>query len=318
MSILAAGAAHAVDYKHYPQLRELVDTMVREDDYPREELEAVLRDAVIDESVIRAMNRQYEALPWHRYRRLFLSKERIRKGVVYWNAHEAILQRAELEFGVPPSVIVALIGVETNYGANLGGKRVLDSLVTLTAEYPRRSRYFGKELRVFLNAARTEAIDAGSVTGSFAGAIGIPQFMPSSYQEYAVDFNGNGRRDLVDETEDAIGSVANYLERHGWTAGQTIFVPLSAPLPPQAAKLVSARAKPHLSAAQLRAAGVEFVAGNGSGSEKMALLRLQEEQGERHIIGFANFYAITRYNPSVNYALAVVELSRQISRRRDQ
>lgn len=316
MSILVAGAAHAVDYKRYPELRELVDAMVREDGYPRDELEEVLSGAVIDESVIRAMNRQYEALPWHKYRRLFLSRERIRKGVAYWNAHGAILQRAEQEFGVPAGVIVALIGVETNYGANLGGKRVLDSLVTLTARYPRRSRYFGKELRVFLNAARTEAIAVGSVTGSFAGAIGIPQFMPSSYQEYAVDFNGNGRRDLVHEIDDAIGSVANYLKRHGWTAGQTIFVPLLTPLPPQAAELAGTRAKPHLSAAQLRAAGVEFVADGGS--EKMALLRLQEEQGERHIIGFANFYAITRYNPSVNYALAVVELSRQISSRREQ
>lgn len=311
---ISCSAAHAVDFRRYPALLELADKMVSEDGYPRAQLEAVLGEAVIDPSVVRAMDRQYEALPWHEYRKRFINDERVRKGVDYWNRHQAVLQRAAREYGVPPAVVVALIGVETHFGTRMGGRRVLDSLVTLAAEYPRRSAYFSRELRVFLNTARAENIAPESVTGSFAGAIGIPQFMPTSYREYAVDFNRNGRRDLVNESEDAIGSVGNYLKRHGWTGGQAIFAPLTGPLSAAAASLVSKRAKPTLTAAQLAESGITVdTAGAGT---RMALLRLREQQGYRHFIGFGNFYAITRYNPSVNYAMAVVELSRRISRER--
>lgn len=311
---IGCAAAHAVDFRRYPALLELADKMVSEDGYPRAQLEAVLGEAVIDLSVVRAMDRQYEALPWHEYRKRFINDERVRKGVDYWNRHQAVLQRAAREYGVPPAVVVALIGVETHFGTRMGGRRVLDSLVTLAAEYPRRSAYFSGELRVFLNTARAENIAPESVTGSFAGAIGIPQFMPTSYREYAVDFNRNGRRDLVNESEDAIGSVGNYLKRHGWTGGQAIFAPLTEPLSAAAASLVSKRAKPTLTAAQLAESGITVdTAGAGT---RMALLRLREQQGYRHFIGFGNFYAITRYNPSVNYAMAVVELSRRISRER--
>ena len=313
---IVSGRGYAVDFKCCPELVELVDVMVREDGYPRAELENILAGATLDKAVIGSMNHQYEVQPWHKYRKLFINGRRITRGVAYWDKHESTLQRAAETFGVAPAIIVALIGVETDFGTRLGGKRVLDSLVTLTANYPRRSKYFGKELRVFLNTARAENIAPESVVGSFAGAIGIPQFMPSSYQAYAVDFNGNGRRDLVTETEDAIGSVANYLKQHGWRKGQAIFVSLSEQIPKAAIALVSKRAKPKLTVGQLKAAGVDFNARNGS--KKMALLRLQDEQGYRYIIGFNNFYAITRYNPSVNYAMAVVELSRQISQRRAQ
>lgn len=314
---LNVGAAQAVDYRAYPALVELVDAMVAEDGYPRAELAAVLATAAIDRSVIEAMERPYESKPWHQYRALFLTERRIQDGIGYWNLHADTLNRASAEFGVPAAIMVALIGVETHYGTRLGGRRVLDSLVTLTAEYPRRRAFFGKELRVFLNTARNEAIAPQTVKGSFAGAIGIPQFMPSSYRAYAVDFNANGRRDLVGEVEDAIGSVGNYLARHGWRRGQAIFVDL-AKLPAGAESLVTKRAKPTLTAAQLAAAGVAIEAVDASaGSEKMALLRVQEAGAARHFIGFHNFYAITRYNPSVNYARAVTELAGQIRAARE-
>lgn len=318
MFCIGCAAAHAVDFRRYPALLELADKMVSEDGYPRAELEAVLGEAAIDPSVTRAMDRQYEALPWHEYRQRFINDERVREGVAYWNRHQAVLRRAAREYGVPPAVVVALIGVETHFGTRMGGRRVLDSLVTLTAEYPRRSAYFSAELRVFLNTARADNIAPESVTGSFAGAIGIPQFMPTSYREYAVDFNRNGRRDLVNENEDAIGSVGNYLKRHGWSGGQAIFAPLTEPLPAAAAALVSKRAKPTLTAAQLAEAGVTVDTAGADADAKMALLRLREQEGYRHFIGFRNFYAITRYNPSVNYAMAVVELSRRISRERQR
>ncbi len=312
---MTCGVSHAVDFTAHPRLVKLVETMVREDGYPRAELENVLAGAVLDEEVIRSMNRQYEALPWHQYRTLFINQARIDGGIAYWNAHAETLQRAAQTFGVPPAVIVALLGVETHFGARMGDVRVLDALVTLTADYPRRSAFFGKELRAFLNTARAENIAAESVLGSFAGAVGIPQFMPTSYQAYAVDFNGNGRRDLVTESEDAIGSVGNYLKQHGWVDGQDILVALTAQPPPAAIALVTARAKPTVSAATLQAAGVAFNADNGS--EKVALLRLQEKSNYRYLVGFNNFYAITRYNPSVNYAMAVTELSLELARRID-
>ena len=311
-----AAPAHALDYTRYPKLVELLDVMVAEDGYPREQLEAVLNAAVIDPSVIRKMNRQYEALPWHQYRKRFLNAARIRKGVAYWSAHDATLQRAAQKFGVPPAIIVALIGVETQFGDIMGNDRVLDSLVTLSADYPRRSAYFSKELRAFLNTARTENIDPQSVTGSFAGAIGIPQFMPTSYQAYAVDFNDNGQRDLVNEPEDAIGSVANYLKRHGWKPNQPIVTSLTAPLPKAAIPLITKRAKPTLTPAQLTAAGIP--SDPAAANLKTALLRLKEKQTPRHILAYPNFYALTRYNPSINYAMAVVELSREISELRER
>ena len=309
-------SSHALDFRQYPALVNLVNTMTSQDGYPYDELVEILGNARIDKSIIRSMNRQYEALPWHKYRNLFINQDRIHKGVDYWNKHEIILNRATREYGVPASVIVALIGVETHFGTRMGNKRVLDALVTLTADYPRRSEFFGSELRIFLNTTHKEDIAAESVTGSFAGAIGIPQFMPSSYEAYAVDFNGNVKRDLVNEIDDAIGSVANYLKTHGWIKGQAIFVSLAGQIPQSAKEMVSKRAKPKLSADQIKASGVVF--NTRGGSDKMALLRLQEEQDYRYIIGFRNFYAITRYNPSVNYAMAVTELSQQISSQRAQ
>lgn len=314
--IMTVGTCHAVDFAASPPLQKLVEVMVREDGYPRTQLETILGEAVINKHVIRAMNRQYEALPWHQYRQRFLTAERISQGVAWWERHDATLQQAAQQFGVRPAIIVALIGVETNYGVHVGTMRVLDSLVTLTADFPRRSAYFSRELRAFLNTARAEGIAPQSILGSFAGAVGIPQFMPTSYEAYAVDLNGNGRRDLAFETADAIGSVANYLKKHGWRTGQAVFASLPEAIPATAAALISKKSKPRLTAAQLMASGVKFDTNNAS--EKMALLRLPEARGYRHIVGFYNFYVITRYNISVNYALVVAELAQRISAQREQ
>ncbi len=311
---LSLSVAQAVDFTRYPALVALVDTMVGEDQYPRADLEAVLAGAVISQSVLRSISHPSEALPWPRYRDLFINQQRVSQGVMFWDAHEALLLRAQAAFGVPPAVVVALLGIETHYGTRLGDIRTLDALLTLTAEYPRRSGFFGKELRAFLNTARAEGIAPDSVFGSYAGAMGIPQFMPSSFAAYAVDFNANGRRDLVAEIADAVGSVGNYLQVHGWSAGQDIIIELHGELPPAAAALVKKRAKPTLSVAQLSAAGVDFDASGIEG--KVALLQLQELEGARPFIGLKNFAAIARYNPSINYAMAVTELSQAISAQR--
>ncbi|MGR3984056.1 MAG: lytic murein transglycosylase B [Gammaproteobacteria bacterium] len=314
--LLACGRAAALDIEAHPPLLELIEVMVAEDGYPRAELEAALRAAKLDPSVIRKIKSPHEDLPWHKYRSLFITQERIHGGAAFWAKQEETLARATGTYGVPADVIVALLGVETNFGARRGNTRVLDALVTLTVDYPRRRAFFGGELRAFLNTTRDEGIDPSELLGSYAGALGIPQFMPTSYRAYAVDFNDNGRRDLFIETADAIGSVGNYLKVHGWVGGQAILREVRQEIPPAAAALVGTRAKPRLSAAELAAAGIRVDA-NG-GSAKMALLALQEADGARHIVGFGNFYALTRYNPSVHYAMAVVELAREIRRLREK
>ena len=306
--------AWALDVDQYPALQELVKVMSGEDGYPRDELVEILGSVSIDEKVLSLMDRQYEALPWFKYRRLFINQNRIEGGVRFWNRNEAVLGRAFQEYGVPPAVIAALIGIETHYGTRMGDRSVLESLVTLSAAYPRRSQFFTRELRTFLNTTRQEKIDPATVQGSFAGAIGIPQFMPTSYEAWSVDFNGNGRRDLVNEFEDAIGSVASYLKVHGWTRGENIYSAVVPPLSESAASLVGRRAKLIHNTSALIDAGVNF---NALGSSrKSALLSLKNENGRRYIVGYRNFYAITRYNPSINYALAVSELSEAIDRRR--
>ncbi len=312
--LLGLNPVLALDVSRYPVLAELVEVMSREDDYPREELEAVLSSAKVDQRIIELMDRPYESLPWHRYRELFIKESRIDRGVRFWQENRAILEAVEKEYGVPPEIVVALIGVETHYGTHMGNRRVLDSLVTLAADYPRRSKFFSSELRTFLNTTRRENIPANSVLGSYAGAIGIPQFMPSSYESYSVDFNRNGKRDLVNEMEDAVGSVANYLLAHGWTRGESIFAPVTGNLPDAARNLVSKRAKPRHRTRDLADAGVVF--DTRGGSDKAALFFLNQKSGKYYVVGYRNFYALTRYNPSINYAMAVTELSMQISRRK--
>jgi membrane-bound lytic murein transglycosylase B len=307
--------ARSVDFTQYPALTDMVNEMIENDGFTRAELDGLLKEAKIDQKTLELMDRQYEALPWHKYRKIFINQNRIDAGVKFWNSNQVTLDRAYEQFGVPPAVVVALIGIETHYGVRMGNKRVLDSLVTLSAEYPRRSTYFTAELRKFLNITRKENIAPASVVGSFAGAIGIPQFMPSSYEAYSVDFNDNGQRDLVNEVDDAIGSVANYLKSHGWKRNQGIYTDVTEPLSESAARLISRKAKPAHTPEQLLEAGVKFNP-NGS-SEKTALLSLKDEHGPRYIVGFKNFYAITRYNTSINYALAASELAESVYKARN-
>ena len=312
--IAMPGISYSVEIEKYPVLVELIKTMSAQDNYPAKELTEIISSAKINQKTLQLMDKQWEAQPWHKYRKIFINENRITRGVEFWDRYEPILSRAENEYGVPAEIIVAIIGVETHYGTRTGTNRVLDSLVTLSAAYPRRSKFFKAELRVFLNVTRNENIDPASVTGSFAGAIGIPQFMPSSYKAYSVDFNRNGKRDLANEFEDAIGSVANYLKVHGWKAEQSIYSRVLEELPSDALHLVSKKAKLSHSRDLLLQKGVKF--NSQTSSDKVALISLSEELGERYFVGFKNFYAITRYNSSINYSMAVTELSEAIRKQR--
>lgn len=274
------------------------------------ELERILLAASIQPQVIEAMSRQAESLDWHQYRPIFVTPERVSEGTAFWRRHRETLDRAAKEFGVAPSVIVAIIGVETRYGKRMGTHSVLDSLATLAFRFPRRAEFFRNELEAYLLLARDEGIDPIGTNGSFAGALGIPQFIPSSYRRYAVDFDGDNVRDLINSPDDAIGSVANYLDRHGWKAGEGIALP-AAVSGEEYRPLLAKGSRPHTVLSDMASFGVVAVGASGS-AELGALIELDNSDGPEHWIGLQNFYAITRYNHSNLYAMAVFQLAREI------
>ncbi len=286
--------------------------------YDRAALAALMADARYQQDIIDAMNRPYEAKPWRDYRRLFLTPERVDGGVAFLREHADLLRQVEAAYGVPPAIVTAIIGIETNYGGTLGSHRVLDALSTLGFAYPRRADFFSKELGEFLLLAREEQVDPRGAKGSYAGAVGMPQFIPSSYRAYAVDFDDDGRRDLWDSPADVLGSVGNYLAQHGWRRGAPVAAPalLSAGPPADVPVAEKRPARPQLTLAQLAAAGVvpdtAVLAAAPAEDSRAALLALDGEDTE-YWLGFENFYAITRYNHSNLYAMAVYQLSREIA-----
>ena len=266
----------------------------------------LLDEAEHQQGIIDAISDPAEALPWYRYRPIFLTNERIDAGLDYWDTHAEILGEVEATYGVPPHIVVAIIGVETRYGRYRGRHRVLDALRTLAFAYPPRADFFRSELEAFLLLADEERFDPTAPLGSYAGAMGVPQFISSSYRAYAVDFDGNGRRDLFSEPADAMGSVGNYFARHGWEA--------DAPIATQAditgnrwSEYQRDDLKPVDTVAELEAAGIT-PRERLSGAQPARLLTLETEAGQAHWITLNNFYVITRYNHSPLYAMAVLRL----------
>lgn len=304
-----ATAGRAVPLAQYPPLQTLVNDMVSRDGFERADLERLLAGAQFQQSIVDAITRPAEKMPWYRYRPIFLTQQRIDGGVAFWQQHGESLARAERDHGVPASVITAIIGVETRYGAVTGRYRALDALTTLTVAGLPRSAFFGRELRELMLLGRDERLDLSGLSGSYAGALGLPQFIPSSYRAYAVDFDQDGRRDLLASPADAIGSVANYLRRHGWEPSQPISA--AAQVTPAAAGLADGDPSPRYALSELRQHGVTTPDGVPA-SRKAALIRLEAEQGDEYHLGFQNFYAITRYNHSALYAMAVTQLAAAI------
>ncbi|MBL8449768.1 MAG: lytic murein transglycosylase B [Dechloromonas sp.] len=246
---------------------------------------------------------------WERYRPRFLNERRIEGGARFWAEHRETLARATALYGVPEEIIVAIVGVETEYGRNTGGFSVLEALATLAFDYPPRAEFFRTELEQFLLLTRENGLDPLAVKGSFAGAIGIPQFMPGSQRRYAVDFDGDARIDLGGSTADAIGSVARFLERHGWQAGQPVAVPALTAAPPEPAFL-EAGIRPSLSVATLAEKGIT---GEAPPTATVTLVDLVSPgRDTEYWLGFENFYVITRYNRSSFYAMAVFQLAEAI------
>jgi membrane-bound lytic murein transglycosylase B len=268
------------------------------------------------QGVQRAISAPSTAKPWHEFRSLFVDQARIENGARFWDTHAELLARARAEFGVPEAIIVSIVGIETRYGRVTGGFRVLDALHTLAFEGQNRTEFFRQELEHFLLLAREQRWDPLAVSGSYAGAMGLPQFMPSSYRRYAIDYSGDGGVDLWGDPADVIGSVASYLRQFGWKDGDPVVAPVRVDTAETQA-LIELGIKPSLTVDQWRMRGVEPM-GATAPALAAALFRLDLLGGAEYWLGFDNFYAILQYNRSRNYAMAVHDLAREIVRERDR
>ncbi len=309
------------DFANNPNAQQFIDKMVNKHGFDRQQLQEILSQAKRLDSVLRLMDNQAPTTSvkppsgpngaWLRYRKKFITPDNVQNGVVFWNQYEDALNRAWQVYSVPPEIIVGIIGVETRWGRVMGKTRILDALATLSFNYPRRAEYFSGELETFLLMARDEQDDPLNLKGSFAGAMGYGQFMPSSYKQYAVDFSGDGHINLWDPV-DAIGSVANYFKAHGWVKGDQVAVMANG----QAPGLPNGF-KTRYSISQLAAAGLTPQQPLGN-HQQASLLRLDVGTGYQYWYGLPNFYTITRYNHSTHYAMAVWQLGQAVALARVQ
>ena len=295
------------------EIEPFVERMEENHGVSTDRIRALLSDARVLDSVLDAVQRPAERKPWYEYRKIFITKKRIARGAEFWRKHVHALTRAAEQFGVPPEIVVAIIGVESYYGVHRGRIRVLDALATLGFRYPRRSAFFLSELEAFVLLSDEERLDPRRIKGSYAGAMGIAQFISSSYRRYAIDFDGDGSRDLMGSPEDAVGSIANYLSMHGWLPGAAIAVRAEVE-GDEFRAVVEQGMKPHASLASIRAKGVSF-ATYAADEEQGALLEFEIGNGHEYWVGLTNFYVITRYNHSRLYALAVFQLAQRIRER---
>lgn len=310
MCALAAPPAFA-DYSEHPLAKSFVDEMVQQHGFKRDEITQMLARAERQQSILDAIARPAEkAKPWKDYRKLFVTNDRITQGVAFWRDHAATLARAERESGVPASIIIAILGVETRYGRNTGNYRVLDALTTLSFDYPPRADFFRNQLVEFFMMAREQKLAPDHILGSYAGAMGFGQFMPSSYRKYAVDFDGDGVVDIINDIDDAIGSVGNYLKGYGWQRGAPIAV-RAAVKEPLADGLLRETLEPVTALRDYRAKGVTPLTALPDDT-LAALYMLDGENGSEYWLALNNFYVITRYNRSQLYSTAVLQLSQEI------
>lgn len=297
-------------------VRNFINEMSKKHGFKVSELDAIFSKVKFSDSVIDAISRPAEALPWHKYRSIFLGSDRIRLGVEFWHRHKKALQRAEVQYGVPAELLVAVIGVETRYGQQKGKYPVIDSLSTLAFEYPKRSSFFRGELEQYLLLTKEQGFNPLVLKGSYAGAMGIPQFISSSFRTYAVDFDHDGVIDIWNSLDDAIGSIGNYFKLNGWQRGQPIATP-AVVKGDKYKQLITGDLKPVISTDELRRYDVEPATPVPPGT-KAKLLVLEDKDKNEFWLGFENFYVITRYNTSALYAMAVYQLAAEIKSRYQQ
>ena len=299
------------DAEQAAKMDSFIERMATQHQFNKTELDEVFANVEIKPDILKRIAAPSEAMPWYKYRKIFMTEARIDAGVQFWRDNAATLAAAEQQYGVPPEIIVAIIGVETQFGKNTGKHRVIDALSTLAFAYPPRSKFFLSELESFLLLCRNENIKPTEPLGSYAGAMGMPQFMPSSFSAYAVDFDNDNRRDIWHNSQDVIGSVGNYFAKHHWQAGQLIAVPVTAK-GKRYQSVLNKDLKPNLSLTELESLNLTTSRQLPLDSKVKLLSFEQQPQGEELWAALDNFYVITRYNHSPLYAMAVYQLSLSI------
>ena len=300
-------------YASRPEVKAFIRDVAARHGFSEPELRQIFAKVKRTEPVLESIKPPPpKARSWEEYRGIFVNEPRVAAGIGFWNAHRPAFERAQREFGVPPEYVLAILGIETYYGRNQGRWRVIEALSTLAFDYPPRADYFRSELENYLLLARERKLDPFALRGSYAGAIGIPQFMPSSTRRYAVDFDGDGSVDLLRNPGDAIGSVANFLREHGWQPGGEVMLP-ARPAGEAWRPYADGSVEPKFPLADLRRAGVIFDDSRHEGGTLAALIELETpEQPSVYFVGLRNFYVITRYNRSAFYASAVAELAQAL------
>ncbi len=314
-TLLCYAHAHAATtgFANQPDVKKFINHMVQQHHFKKADLVKTLNDVKIKHSVLHSIRAPLEQMSWHTYQRLFVTEWRIREGVEFWKKYRSTLARAEKTYGVPASIIVATIGVETKYGRNTGNYRVIDALANIAFSDSPRAKFFRKELEEFFLLAREEHLNPLKVMGSYAGAIGQPQFMPSSYRHYAVNFSGGKKIDLSHNEIDVIGSVANYYHKHGWEYNRPVAMPVSI----KSSQYAFLSKRPELlrfSQYDLAKYGIPSDAIN----KKTKIIELENYFGNEYWLGFNNFNVIKRYNTSNLYAMAVYQLSHYIAQLKEK
>ena len=294
-------------------VQHFINKMVKHHGFNKKALTEVMSQVQIQPQIIESMNKPYEKKSWDVYKQLFLTQSRVQAGLDFWRANHEALEKAEKQYKVPANIIVAIIGVETLYGKHQGNYRVLDALSTLAFDYPKRSPFFTKELGEYLLLCREHHVPPTQYLGSYAGAMGKPQFMPSSYRYYAADFNKNPKIDLMNDDRAVIASVANYFHKHGWQMNQGIAQPAQVE-GSRYKKINTTNKKASYRVQQLEAAGIKPLTAAINVPAKVGLIELTTQTGQEFWLAYPNFYVITRYNSSPQYAMAVYLLSQQLKK----
>jgi membrane-bound lytic murein transglycosylase B len=299
--------AAAID-THRADVKVFVAQMADQFGFKKRVVRKWLAAAKSQPAILEAMDKPAEkAKPWYEYRPIFMTERRIREGTEFWLAHRQELDRASVRSGVPPEILAAILGVETYYGRLTGSYRVIDALATLGFDYPPRSKFFTDELAQYLLLTRELHLDPLTVKGSYAGAMGAPQFMPSNYRRFAVDADADGRIDLWTNWSDVCASVGNYLKEHGWNEDEPVLSDATVD-PAKAEELDGRKLALEETVGSLKAKGVEFDSSLPPDAPAL-LIAADEPDGVHWRVGYSNFYAITRYNHSALYAMAVYELA---------
>jgi len=297
-------------------VQQFINEMVAEHGMDKKRLTKVFKQTEIRQDIIDLMNRPAEKVkPWYDYKKIFLTDSRRDKGLIFWKDNKEALAYAKKVYGVPEEYIVAIIGVETLYGRITGRHRVMDALSTLAFDYPKRAKFFRSELKHFLILTKEEGVDPLSLNGSYAGAMGLGQFMPSSYRNYAVNFDGEGKKDIWTNPTDAIGSVAHYFKRHGWQRGKLVIKAAIAEGNPQE---TNRKLKPKTTLIEFGKKGIKTKETGLDDNLKAALVVLEEQEGPTYWLGFKNFYVISRYNHSAMYSMAVHLLAQDLRQAYDK